>query len=203
MSVPRHLIGHSFCTCPFVLVLCGFAFVRLFFSPSVLIGLFSPHHLIISSCPVQVSVFVLLFLFVSFTPQSRHASSYHLIGRLFRVFLLLCCVFCRSVFFCFCVCVFVLCPCPSFAVPFEEDPRNPSIWYLDHNFLEGENKTGLTVLLHVVQTHAIGSICVLWPMRTRDTIEVALIGQNLPGILVANIVGIPSVLHAIAGDHSK
>ncbi len=25
----------------------------------------------------------------------------------------------------------------SFAVPFEEDLRNPSIWYLDHNFLEG------------------------------------------------------------------
>ncbi|CAN0008938.1 unnamed protein product, partial [Discosporangium mesarthrocarpum] len=25
----------------------------------------------------------------------------------------------------------------SFAVPFEEDMRNPSIWYLDHNFLEG------------------------------------------------------------------
>jgi 26S proteasome regulatory subunit N8 len=24
----------------------------------------------------------------------------------------------------------------SFAVPFEEDLRNPSIWYLDHNFLE-------------------------------------------------------------------
>lgn len=26
----------------------------------------------------------------------------------------------------------------SFAVPFEEDLRNPNIWYLDHNFLEGE-----------------------------------------------------------------
>ncbi|CAM9741887.1 unnamed protein product [Scytosiphon promiscuus] len=25
----------------------------------------------------------------------------------------------------------------SFAVPFEEDLRNPNIWYLDHNFLEG------------------------------------------------------------------
>ncbi|CBJ30666.1 conserved unknown protein [Ectocarpus siliculosus] len=25
----------------------------------------------------------------------------------------------------------------SFAVPFEEDVRNPNIWYLDHNFLEG------------------------------------------------------------------
>ncbi|CAM9495457.1 unnamed protein product [Ascophyllum nodosum] len=25
----------------------------------------------------------------------------------------------------------------SFAVPFEEDLKNPSIWYLDHNFLEG------------------------------------------------------------------
>mmetsp|Transcript_12745 Transcript_12745/g.14677 ORF Transcript_12745/g.14677 Transcript_12745/m.14677 type:complete len:138 (-) Transcript_12745:22-435(-) len=24
----------------------------------------------------------------------------------------------------------------SFAVPFEEDPKDPSIWYLDHNFLE-------------------------------------------------------------------
>ena len=24
----------------------------------------------------------------------------------------------------------------SFAVPFEEDPRNPSVWFLDHNFLE-------------------------------------------------------------------
>ncbi|KAG5185987.1 26S proteasome non-ATPase regulatory subunit 7 [Tribonema minus] len=24
----------------------------------------------------------------------------------------------------------------SFAVPFEEDSRNPSVWYLDHNFLE-------------------------------------------------------------------
>lgn len=24
----------------------------------------------------------------------------------------------------------------SFAVPFEEDLRNPSVWFLDHNFLE-------------------------------------------------------------------
>ena len=24
----------------------------------------------------------------------------------------------------------------SFAVPFDEDDRNPSIWYLDHDFLE-------------------------------------------------------------------
>lgn len=24
----------------------------------------------------------------------------------------------------------------SFAVPFEEDPKDPSVWYLDHNFLE-------------------------------------------------------------------
>jgi 26S proteasome regulatory subunit N8 len=24
----------------------------------------------------------------------------------------------------------------SFAVPFEEDSRNPNVWYLDHNFLE-------------------------------------------------------------------
>lgn len=24
----------------------------------------------------------------------------------------------------------------SFAVPFEEDARDPSIWYLDHNYLE-------------------------------------------------------------------
>ena len=24
----------------------------------------------------------------------------------------------------------------SFAVPFEEDLRNPRIWYLDHNYLE-------------------------------------------------------------------
>merc|ERR1719487_963075 len=25
----------------------------------------------------------------------------------------------------------------SFAVPFEEDPKDPSIWFLDHNYLEG------------------------------------------------------------------
>lgn len=27
----------------------------------------------------------------------------------------------------------------SFAVPFEEDSRNPGVWYLDHNFLESMN----------------------------------------------------------------
>lgn len=35
----------------------------------------------------------------------------------------------------------------SFAVPFEEDLRNPSIWYLDHNFLEGECGSSFVLVL--------------------------------------------------------
>lgn len=37
----------------------------------------------------------------------------------------------------------------SFAVPFEEDLRDPTLWYLDHNYLEGMAAMFSKVLTHV------------------------------------------------------
>ena len=126
------------------------------------------------------------------TPLSRHASCYHLIGRLFwRVSVPV------SIFFLSCpyfsVCVFCFRAPTSFAVPFEEDPRNPSIWYLDHNFLEGGNKT----YLPCPPLRSTDACDRLEPRFVADEDAHYDRGSSLgpyicPGSL-ANIVGIPAI----------